>query len=107
MISDEDVKKIGRLAHLALGPEEVTRYGREINAILSYVEQLQQINVSNVEPMTHVVYRTAEGATVVQNNVFREDRADPSMPVELALQNAPDRNGTFFRVPLIKEQGEH
>ena len=68
---------------------------KDINSILEYVKQLEKIDVSEVEAMSHV-----HGVT----NVFREDTVHTSMKREDGLSNAPDTDGSSFRVPLIIEQ---
>ncbi len=94
MVTEEDVRKIAELAHLAISQEEVSKYQKQLNSILQYIDQLKSIDVSSVEAMTHVHGQT---------NVFRDDLVRPSMPVEDALRNAPDTSGQFIRVPIIKD----
>lgn len=94
MVSEDDVKKIAELAHLAVAPDEVSRYQRQLNSILQYIDKLKAIDVNNVEATTHV-----HGS----NNVFRADEVVPSMPIEDALKNASDLSGQFLRVPIIKD----
>ena len=95
MVSAEDVKKIAKLAALSVSPEEVERFTRELNAIFAHVEQLRAVDVSSVEPMSHV-----HGSI----NVFRDDKVAGHMDCELALSNVPDRSGRFIRVPIIIAQ---
>ena len=94
MLSRDEVLKIARLARLTIGPDELERVTRDFNAILEYVQQLETIDVADVEPMSHV-----HGVV----NVFREDEAQPSMPVSEILENAPDTHDSFIRVPIIIE----
>lgn len=94
-LNEDDVKKIASLSNLVFTPEKLSKFTGELASILGYVQQLEKINVSNVEPTSH-----AHGAT----NFFREDVVETSMPVEEGLQNAPDRSGRFIRVPIIIEQ---
>lgn len=94
MISEDETRKIARLGRLRLSPEEVPKFTKELNAILSYVEQLKNVSVDKVEPMSHV-----HGVA----NVFREDKVEESLPIEEALRNASDRVGRFIRVPLVVE----
>ena len=95
MLSDEDVRKIAKLARLAVDDQELIQLTTDINSILEYVQQLEKIDVSQVEAMSHV-----HGST----NVFRDDVVQASMKREEALKNAPDTDGESFRVPLIIEQ---
>lgn len=97
MITEEDVKKIAKLAHLYVNDAERAGLTNELNAILGYVEQLNKIDVSGVSPLSHV-----HGVV----NVFREDAVEPSLDNAQALSNAPDKSGRFIRVPLVIGQGE-
>ncbi|MEW4567797.1 Asp-tRNA(Asn)/Glu-tRNA(Gln) amidotransferase subunit GatC [Tautonia sp. JC769] len=91
-LSPEDVAKVALLARLRLEPNELATYTGQINEIVHYVEQLQQVDVSGVEPLAH-------GVEV--RNVFREDRRTDSLPREEALGNAPKRNHEAFLVPAV------
>ena len=91
-LSPEDVAKVALLARLRLGPEELATYTGQINEIVHYVEQLQQVDASGVEPLAH-------GVEV--RHVFREDRRTESLPREEALGNAPKRNHEAFLVPAV------
>ena len=81
---------VARLARLALTDEELDRLGRELNAILEAVGKVSELDLEDVEPTSHPL------ALV---NVWAEDDPRPSLPVEEALANAPERIGDFFRVP--------
>ncbi len=91
-VSVEEVERIARLAHLILSSQEKEKFTRQLNLILEYMEQLNSVDTSNVEPMSHPLGLT---------NVFREDEVRPSLPVDEALKNAPDRSGNYFRVPKV------
>lgn len=95
MLSDEEVRKITRLARLAVREEELVRLTKDVNSVLGYVQQLERYEVEGVEPMSHV-----HGI----NNVMREDEVQESLRREAGLQNAPDTDGVYFRVPIIIEQ---
>jgi aspartyl-tRNA(Asn)/glutamyl-tRNA(Gln) amidotransferase subunit C len=94
MFTKDQVLKIARLARLHISEEELEALTKDFNSILDYVQQLQKVDVSQVQPMSHV-----HGAT----NVMREDETSPSMPAAEALRNAPDTCGSFIRVPIIIE----
>ena len=94
-LTREEVRRIASLARLELEPEEEERMAQQLSAILDYVRQLEALDVSAVEPMTHAL---AEGAVP-----FREDEVVESLPPETALGNAPSRIGTCFKVPRIIE----
>jgi aspartyl-tRNA(Asn)/glutamyl-tRNA(Gln) amidotransferase subunit C len=89
-IEREDVLHVARLARLALTDEEVERLGRELNAILEAVGKVSELDLDDVEPTSHPL------ALV---NVWAEDEPRPSLPLEDAFANAPERSGDFFRVP--------
>jgi aspartyl-tRNA(Asn)/glutamyl-tRNA(Gln) amidotransferase subunit C len=67
---------------------------RQLSAIVDYVAQLQAVNTDGVEPLAHAL---------PVHNVFRDDEPRPSLPVEEALANAPDRQGDFYGVPAVLE----
>ncbi len=91
-VTKKDVEYIAELARLKFTDEELEKFTGQLNEILSYVEKLNELDTSNVEPLSHPV----EGS-----NVFREDIVKPSIDREDALRNAPDRNELFFKVPKV------
>lgn len=93
-ISQKEVQHIVALARLKLTDEELETYGKQLNDILLYMEKLNELDTSQVEPTSHVI-------PIV--NVFRDDVVTPSLSSEEALANAPDRSGDFYRVPRIIE----
>lgn len=87
-----EVAHIAELARLELTPEETERYREQLSAILDYAAILQKVDTSAIPPT----------ATVLPlRNVMREDRVEPSLPVEDVLANAPDAAEGHFRVPAI------
>jgi aspartyl-tRNA(Asn)/glutamyl-tRNA(Gln) amidotransferase subunit C len=95
-LSLEDVRRIARLARLTLSPGEEERLREELSAILGYVEQLGELDLDGVAPMTHAL---AAGDAVP----LRTDEPAPCLDPEEALANAPEREGTWFKVPRILE----
>ena len=93
-LSPEQVRHVAKLARLHLTDDEEARYGAQLSAILSHVEQLQALDVAAVPPMTHA---SAEPTRL------REDVVEPSLGAERAVQNAPERAGTSVAVPRIIE----
>ena len=89
-ISTDEVLHVARLARLALTDEEVERLGAQLNALLEAVGKVAEHDLDGVEPTAHPL-------EIV--NVSAEDEPRPSLPVEEALVNAPDREAGFFRVP--------
>ncbi len=94
-ISREEVEHVARLARLSLTDEEKARMGEELSSILGYIDQLREPDTSSVDPTSHAIPMV---------NVMREDEVRPSYPVEAMLQNAPEREGDFVRVPKIIEE---
>lgn len=93
-ITREEVLHVASLARLKLSPEEEEMLTGQLDKILQYVEKLNQLDTSKVEPLAHAV-------DVV--NAFREDRVVPSPSRESLLANAPARENNFFKVPKIIE----
>jgi aspartyl-tRNA(Asn)/glutamyl-tRNA(Gln) amidotransferase subunit C len=88
------VKRIGRLARIRVEDGEVEKYQREINAILGFVEQLDEVDVTSVEPMTSV--------TPMQLR-RREDKVTDGGYPERVVKNAPLTEDNFFMVPKVIE----
>jgi aspartyl-tRNA(Asn)/glutamyl-tRNA(Gln) amidotransferase subunit C len=95
-LSLEEVRRIAALARLRLSPEEERTFAEQLSAILAHVEQLKELDVSGVEPMTHAL---AAGEVPA----LRADEVEPSLAPGEAIANAPARQGTFFEVPRIIE----
>lgn len=91
-VTVKDVEEVAALARLSFTDEEKRKLIVQLNRILEYMEKLNELDTSNVEPLSHVVERT---------NVFREDVTKPSAPVEDVLKNAPARTEKFFKVPKV------
>ena len=89
-ITRDEVLHVARLARLALTDEEVERLGAQLNAILEAVGKVAELVLAEVEPTAHPLELV---------NVWAEDEPRPSLSVEEALANAPDRESGFFRVP--------
>lgn len=91
-ISTEQVRHVAKLARLALSEQQIAKIAPQLESILEYVAKIERIDVGGVEPMAHVL---------PLKNVLREDVAEPGLTVEQVLQNAPDSDGPFFKVPKI------
>ncbi len=94
-LSLEEVRRIATLARLALSPEEEQRFAGQLSAILGYMEELRELDVSGVPPMTHALAGEAPAV--------RDDVARPGLGAEAAVAEAPARAGTAFKVPRIIE----
>jgi aspartyl-tRNA(Asn)/glutamyl-tRNA(Gln) amidotransferase subunit C len=107
-INREDVLRVAQLAHLELAPEEVETYRSQLDEILSYVGKLQELDVSNVEPMTQMRPRHADGpagaAAVPIEPELRDDVVVPCDAAAAVLAEAPDAATPFFRVPKVIER---
>jgi aspartyl-tRNA(Asn)/glutamyl-tRNA(Gln) amidotransferase subunit C len=91
-ISPEQVAHVAKLARLALSEAQVARYATQIESILEYVAKINEVDTTGVEPMAHAV---------ALHNVLREDVAEPALPLEQVLRNAPETDGRFFKVPKV------
>ena len=93
-ISREEVERIAALARLSLSNDEAERMATELDTILGYVETLAEVDTEGIAPTSHVIPLPTP---------LREDRGGPSLDPEVALANAPEREGTAFVVPKVIE----
>lgn len=93
-ITKTDVEHVAKLARLDLNEIEKEQFTGQLNAILKYAEQLNQLNTAGVVPTSHAMPLV---------NVMREDVAKPSLPIEKVLLNAPDHEEGQFKVPAVLE----
>ena len=91
-ISVEQVRHVAKLSRLAIDEERTQRFAGQLESILEYVAQIGEVDVSGVEPMAHAL---------PLKNVLREDVVEGALTIEKALQNAPETDGPFFKVPKI------
>jgi aspartyl-tRNA(Asn)/glutamyl-tRNA(Gln) amidotransferase subunit C len=99
-ISENDVVYVADLAHLELTTEERLRFLRDLNSILDYVDRLNELDTSQVQPMAQMM---DPGETTALREDIHEGLRK-SLPHDVALANAPDSDGTFFRVPKVIER---
>lgn len=96
-VDKELVKKIAKLARITLTDKEVEKYSSQLARIIDYVEQLNELDTSSIEPLSHV-----QGVV----NFFRDDVVKKSLDIDEVLKNAPETEGNFFKVPgVIKRNG--
>lgn len=95
-ITKAEIEKVALLAHLELDPEELTTLGGQITDIVSYVEQLNELDTANVEPALGGL--TPEAA---QTDSARMDQIADSLGQKIALEEAPDPASGHFRVPKV------
>jgi aspartyl-tRNA(Asn)/glutamyl-tRNA(Gln) amidotransferase subunit C len=93
-LTPDEVRWVAKLARLQLSDADLATMTKQLAAIVAYVTQLQQVNTDGVEPLNHAL---------PVHNVFREDEPRPSLAVDAALANAPDRRGDFYGVPAVLE----
>lgn len=91
-ISNEQVKHVANLARLAITEEEAEKMAKELDAIITFAETLNELDTENVEPTYHVLD---------MKNVLREDVAQKGLPREEVLKNAPDHQDGQIKVPAI------
>ena len=101
-ITQRDVQYVADLANLELTEVERTRMENDLNAILDYIDQLAEVNTGNVEPTAQVM-QIAEPDSLAANKL-RPDELRECVPRDAALANAPQSDGTFFRVPKVIER---
>jgi len=99
-VTVEEVERVAELAHLELRPEETPAMLRDLNAILDYVAQLNELDTKGVTPLAQVS-ELQHGAGV---SVLRADLPAPSLERAAVMQQAPETDGVFFKVPKVIER---
>ncbi|MGI6485336.1 MAG: Asp-tRNA(Asn)/Glu-tRNA(Gln) amidotransferase subunit GatC [Tepidanaerobacteraceae bacterium] len=94
-ISKDEVGLAADISRIFLSDKEKDEITEELNAIMNYMEKLDEINLDNVEPIVHMA---------PAKNVLREDKVWQSLDRDEALKNALDKDNGFFRVPRIIEE---
>lgn len=92
MITVKDVEHVAKLARLELTEEEKEKFTRQLGDVLKYVDQMNEVNTDNVEPLSHPIDFV---------NVMRDDTIHYDQTKEELMQNAPDEENGFFKVPKI------
>lgn len=93
-ITRNEVEHVALLARLKLADEEISTFTGQMDAILAYVDKLNELDTTGILPTSHAV---------PMENSFRPDEVRPSLGTEHALANAPDKTDDFFRVPKVIE----
>lgn len=88
----DDVRHVARLSRLALDEPALHRLTPQLESILEYVAKIAAVDTAGVEPMAHALPLA---------NVLREDEVESSLPLGKVLQNAPETDGPFFKVPKV------
>jgi aspartyl-tRNA(Asn)/glutamyl-tRNA(Gln) amidotransferase subunit C len=94
-IDKVQVRKVGKLSRLELSGAEVEEFTGQLSAILDYMEKMNELDTTDVEPLAHCL---------PVSNVFRADCVKGSLGTEKTLANAPERDGEFFKVPKILDE---
>jgi aspartyl-tRNA(Asn)/glutamyl-tRNA(Gln) amidotransferase subunit C len=100
-ISREEVLRVAELAHLELSDAEVSKYQTQLDSILEYIAKLNVLDTSNIEPMAQVIAGDAAGDP---NAMLREDVVVPCDVADKILEQAPDAEAPYFRVPKVIER---
>jgi aspartyl-tRNA(Asn)/glutamyl-tRNA(Gln) amidotransferase subunit C len=97
-VTVEDVERVAELAHLKLAPDETPRMRKDLNAILDYVAELNEIDTTGVAPLEQV------GELSNFAGVERADILVPSLPRAGVMREAPGSDQAFFKVPKVIER---
>jgi aspartyl-tRNA(Asn)/glutamyl-tRNA(Gln) amidotransferase subunit C len=97
-LTEKDVRYVAELAHLDLTDEEIRKFQPQLDAILGYMQKLNQLDTTQVEPMAQVI---APGGA---SRPLRPDCVHESLPQEIALANAPEAGAGHFKVPSVIER---
>ena len=110
-VTEKVVAYVADLGNLDLTVEERTRMVRDLNSILGHIDSLNELDTTNVQPMAQVSDRYGVDQSKQGSERFayasREDVLEglrKSLPHDVALENAPDSDGTFFKVPKVIER---
>ena len=97
-VTVEDVERVAELAHLELAPDEMPRMVQDLNSILNYVAELNELDTAGVAPLAQV------GELSTGFSALRADTLEPSLPREAVMAQAPETDGAFFKVPKVIER---
>ncbi len=112
-VTEQEVRYVEDLANLELTTDERVRMVKDLNSILEHIDQLNELDTSDIEPMLQTAdrYGLGQGKLDVEKTgaapfayALREDATRPSLPHDEVLRAAPDADGTFFRVPKVIEK---
>jgi aspartyl-tRNA(Asn)/glutamyl-tRNA(Gln) amidotransferase subunit C len=102
-VSVEDVRHVAELANLELTAEELPRMAKDLNAVLGYIAQMSELDTSDVEPMAQV--GAVLGLAVAdQGETLRVDVVKESVDRKAVMEEAPESDGRFFKVPKVIER---
>jgi aspartyl-tRNA(Asn)/glutamyl-tRNA(Gln) amidotransferase subunit C len=98
-----DVERVAELAHLKLAPEEIQPMQRDLNAILDYVAELNELDTTGIEPLAQASELMAEQGSAARSGL-RADRLEASLARSAVMPQAPETDGAFFKVPKVIER---
>lgn len=103
-VTIEDVRRVAELANLELTQEEEPRMQRDLNAVLDYVAQLNELDTSDVPPMAQVAEVLEDARVETHGETLRGDTVQPSIDRAEVMAAAPETDGRFFKVPKVIER---
>jgi aspartyl-tRNA(Asn)/glutamyl-tRNA(Gln) amidotransferase subunit C len=104
-VSEQDVERVAELANLELRNDEKAHMLRDLNSLLDYFAQLNELDTTSVPPMTQVANQLTEGGELIAEAPhLRADEIAPSLNRQRVLDSAPDTDGVFFKVPKVIER---
>lgn len=103
-VTVEEVERVAELARLELKPEETPRMLDDLNAILEYVAELNELDTSGIVPLAQVSELLSEFSDGAGGGALRDDRVLPSLDRAEVLSQAPESDGVFFKVPKVIER---
>ncbi len=102
-VSLEDVRHVAELANLELTAEELPRMAHDLDAVLGFIAQLNEIDTASLPPMAQVAEALGQ-EPAVSGEMLRRDRLRPSVDRALVMHEAPETDGRFFKVPKVIER---
>ena len=99
-----DVERVAELAHLELAGEETERMLRDLNAILDYVAELNELDTSGVAPMAQASELVSEPGNEASATASRADQVQSSLDRAVVMRQAPETDKAFFKVPKVIER---
>jgi aspartyl-tRNA(Asn)/glutamyl-tRNA(Gln) amidotransferase subunit C len=93
-LTPQTVKYVAELSRIELSDQELEKLSKQLESILTFIDQLKLLDVSSIQPTSHIL---------PVNNVLREDQPRDSLPIEKVLANAPKKKDNFFIVPKVIE----
>ena len=97
-LTEKDVQSVAELAHLELTEDEMKKFLPQLDSILQYVQKLNELDTTQVEPMAQVTYPASE------NPSLRPDQPQETFTQAVALENAPESSAGYFKVPRVIER---